>query len=81
MKTTFIICLFGLTFFSVQSNDIPLRSKLADIFNTISSNIERLYKKGVFGTPTIVVGNRMYLNVQTENELTQIIEKEIKNTR
>jgi len=39
------------------------------IFHTINNHIETLYKKGIFGTPTVVVGNRMYLNVNTETEL------------
>ena len=52
-----------------------------EIFNTINSHIASLYNKGVFGTPTIVVGNRMYLNVNTVNELTRIIDNAIKKKR
>jgi len=70
-------------FLKIGLNTVRFKRDFNDpvIFNTINSNIETLYKKGIFGTPTIVVGNRMYLNVHTEDELTKIIEKEIKNSR
>ena len=51
------------------------------IFNTINSHIETLYNKGIFGTPTIVVGNRMYLNVNSEAELSRIIDSALKKKR
>lgn len=47
-------------------------------FDTINRHIETLQQKGIFGTPTIVIGNRMYLNVSTEDQLTRLIEKELK---
>jgi len=52
-----------------------------EIFNTINSHIESLYKKGIFGTPPIVVGNLMYLNVHTMDELTKIIDNTLKRNR
>jgi len=45
------------------------------IYELISNNLEILGKKGVFGTPTIVIGKRMYFNISSENEFSELIEK------
>ena len=51
------------------------------MYYTINRHIETLYEKGIFGTPTIVVGNRMYLNVYTEEELKRIIDKALRHVK
>ena len=45
------------------------------IFDKIKYRLETLENKGIFGTPTIVIGKRMYLNVHTEKDLARLIEK------
>ena len=47
------------------------------IYELISNNLQILGKKGVFGTPTIVIGKRMYFNISSVDELSALIEKHL----
>lgn len=47
------------------------------IYELISNNLQILGKKGVFGTPTIVIGKRMYFNISSVDEFSALIEKHL----
>ena len=75
MKTSFIICLFGLTFFSVQSNDIPLRSKLADS-GKMSNEPQTYPVEACQSTASVVISfsaNLENLEVMVENQFGTVV--------
>jgi hypothetical protein len=49
-----------------------------DIYHMISNNLDILAKKGIFATPSIVIGKRMYFNIQNEKELSYLIDSHLK---
>jgi thiol-disulfide isomerase/thioredoxin len=50
-----------------------------DTYHMISNNLDILSKKGIFATPSIVIGKRMYFNIQNEKELSNLIDSHLKN--
>jgi protein-disulfide isomerase len=44
--------------------------------DTITRNINALASKGLFGTPTIIIGRKLFMNVNSVDELSALIDKE-----
>jgi len=50
------------------------------LFNSIAQNYEALKKLGIFGTPTIIINNRMISHNDNIAEIENVINEEIKNS-
>jgi 2-hydroxychromene-2-carboxylate isomerase len=47
------------------------------IYEKIGRNIQMLHDKKFYGTPTLVIGNKMYVNIKNAQRLTQLIDKQL----
>ena len=48
------------------------------VYDAINKNINLLHERKVFGTPTVVIGNKMYVEISSTQHLSQLIDKQLK---
>lgn len=48
------------------------------VYDAIGKNMDLLHEKKIFGTPTVIIGGKMYVDVNSTGELSRLIDKQLK---
>lgn len=65
---------------SLQMDTAKFRRDFNDpaVYDAINKNIDMLHDRKIYGTPTIVMNNKIHMNILSVKQLQQIIDKQLK---
>jgi 2-hydroxychromene-2-carboxylate isomerase len=65
---------------SLQLDTVQFKRDFNDpsVYDAISRNIDLLHERKLFGTPTVVIGSKMHMDIRSAKQLGQLIDKQLK---